>query len=62
MIKLKKRLISVIKPRDDENVFGYINRLTVENGYESNTWILNDSNLTRYYGPRNLLGKNHFLK
>lgn len=52
---MKKRLISVIKPRDDENVFGYINRLTVENGYESNIWILNDSNLTRYYGPRNLL-------
>lgn len=45
----------MIKPKDDENIFSYVNRLTIENGYENNTWILNDSKIIRYYGPRNLL-------
>jgi hypothetical protein len=49
------KLLQVIKPRNDENLFSYINRLTLENSYESNIWILNDSNISRFHGPRNLL-------
>jgi len=52
---LNKKLLCVVKPRKDENIFSYINRLSIENMYETNTWILNDSDFNHYIGPRNLL-------
>lgn len=48
-------LLRVEKPIRDENIYSYINRLTESNKYESNTWILNKVNITRFFGPRNLL-------
>lgn len=52
---MNKKLLCVVKPRKDENIFSYINRLSIENMYETNTWILNDSDFNHYIGPRNLL-------
>lgn len=51
------KLLCVSKPRSDENIYNFINRLTIENRYDSNTWILR-VNIHSYFGPRNILPHN----
>ncbi|MGN7300722.1 TniQ family protein [Ferdinandcohnia sp. SAFN-114] len=49
------KLLCVPTPKVDENIFSYVNRLSQANKYETNSWILNMTNIKHYHGPRNLL-------
>lgn len=39
------KLLSTSRPKADENLFGYIIRLTERNGYDTPSWILNSARL-----------------
>ncbi|ESU34112.1 hypothetical protein G3A_02755 [Bacillus sp. 17376] len=56
------KLLRVVQPNTTENIYSFINRLTEENKYEANTWILKQAHIPNYYGPRNLLPWNFNFK
>lgn len=36
----------------------YVNRMTIDNMYYSNAWILSEVGIKSFYGPRKVLSKN----